>query len=120
MAKRQPKSRSLGQGYRARIRALAAMGATEAAILKAIPGLRPSELKLTLSIDSRRGRPPKSPTVRSLADVKRWRSTKRPRTLRAAVECIDYLLELLEQSQRTGTFPQIEPAKRGKTLPGFT
>jgi hypothetical protein len=120
MAKRQPKSRSLGRGYRARIRALAAMGATEAAILKAIPGLRPSELKLTLSIAARRGRPPKGPTVRSLADVKRWRSTKRPRTLRAAVECIDFLLELVEQKQRVGSLAQFEPAKRGKTLPGFS
>lgn len=96
------------------------MGASEASILKAIPGLRPSELKLTLSIASRRGRPLKAPTIRSLADVVRWRSTKRPRTLRAAVECIDYLLELVEQQQRTGTFAQIEPAKRGKTLPGFS
>ena len=96
------------------------MGATEAAILKAIPGLRPSELRLTLSIASRRGRPPSGPSIRSLADVKRWRSTKRPRTLRAAVECIDYLLELVEEKLRTGTFAQIEPAKRGKTLPGFS
>ena len=120
MAKRQPKSRALGQGYRARIRALAAIGATHAAILKAIPGLRPSELKLTLSIASRRGRPLKGPTIRSLADVKRWRSTKRPRTLRAAVECIDYLLQLVEQQQRAGTHGQPEPAKRGKTLPGFS
>ena len=115
MAKRPPKSRSLGRGYRARIRALAAIGVTEAAILAAMPGLRPSELRLTLALDSRRGRPPKEPTIRSLDDVKRWRSTKRPRTLRAAVECIDYLLELIEQKQ----LGQPEPPRRAKMLPGF-
>ena len=115
MAKRQNKSRSLGPGYRARIRALAAAGANEAAILEAMPGLRPSELRLTLSLEPQRGRPPKPRAIRSVADVKRWRSTKRPRTLRAAVECIDYLLEVLDEMQLV----QAEPAERGRPLPGF-
>lgn len=112
------RSRVLGRGYRARIRELVTLGMSKAEILAAIPGLKPSELALTLSISSRRGRPPKKPTIESVDAVKRWRATQRPRTLRAALECIDFLLGRLSELEQRDNTP--EPPKRGRTLPGFT
>jgi hypothetical protein len=118
MGKQPSKRQAPGPGYRAQIRELATIGTPEAEILKAIPGLRPSELRLTLSLPTQRGRPPKEPTIRSLEDVQRWRCTKRPRTIRAAVECIDYLLGFVEEKQHQET--SARSARRGRTLPGFT
>jgi hypothetical protein len=94
--KRKRRSRALGTGYRTEIRELRAAGMSEADVLRHMPGLSPSELAITLSLPSRRGRPPKEPTITSVAAVRRWRATKRPRTVRAAVECIDYLLSLID------------------------
>jgi hypothetical protein len=93
------KSRALGVGYRRHIRELRAAGASETDILRMMPGLRPSELALTLALGGKRGRPPKPPTVASVAAVRRWRATKRPRTLRAALECIDFLLGMLDREE---------------------
>jgi hypothetical protein len=86
-------------------------------ILQAMPGLRRSELELTLSVSERRGRPPKQPTIQSLAAVKRWRATQRPRTIRAALECIDFLLSRIETLNSKGADEQ---SARGRTLPGFS
>lgn len=69
---------------------------SEAEIQAAIPGLSSTELELTLSSSPRRGRPPKPPSIASIDAVRRWRATQRPRTLRAALECIDFLLARLE------------------------
>lgn len=112
------RSRALGRGYRARIRELATLGLSRDQILEAMPGLSASELALTLNVSSRRGRPPKMPTLASLEAVKRWRATRRPRTLRAALECIDFILAQLETLQQRGSIKEEKP--RGRTLPGFT
>jgi hypothetical protein len=112
------RSRSLGRGYRARIRELAALGLSKSQILEVMPGLRASELELTLSLSTRRGRPRKRPTIETVEAVKRWRATRRPRTLRAAIECIDLLLRLLQESERTAMVPSRQHPQR-KTLPGF-
>jgi hypothetical protein len=96
------RSRSLGRGYRARIRELAALGLSKSQILDVMPALRASELEVTLSLSPRRGRPPKRPTIATVEAVKRWRATQRPRTLRAAIECIDFLLEQLNRLERAG------------------
>lgn len=119
MGQNRPRQkRALGRGYRAQIRELAALGLSRAQILDAMPGLRASELQITLAVSSRRGRPPKPPTIASIEAVKRWRSTQRPRTMRAALECIDFLLKQLEATPQQGTNP--EQKLRGRTLPGFS
>ena len=96
-ASRPRPSRALGRGYRAHIRQLDKLGLSLAEILAEIPGLNASELELTLSRNPRRGRPPKRPSIESVEAVRRWRATQRPRTLRAALECIDFLLTQLER-----------------------
>ena len=92
---RRLNSRAAGPGYRTRIRELAAAGMTRVDIAHAI-GVRPSEVELTLALPARRGRPLKRPTIKSVAEVRRWRASQRPRTIRAALECIDYLLQLID------------------------
>ena len=87
--------RPAGRGYRAKIRTLAQLGMQVSEIARELR-IRPSEVALTLATPVTRGRPRKPGSVRSVADVKRWRATKRPRTLRAAVECIDFLLRVIE------------------------
>src|ERR1700712_3839631 len=109
---RTSRTRALGGGYRAKIRELDALGMTRVEILEAMPGLRASELDLTLSVSRRRGRPPKLPTITSLEAAKRWRSTQRPRTLRAAIECLDFLLEHLDRLQNHGVVEQEKPRGR--------
>jgi hypothetical protein len=91
-------SRAVGTGYRSQIRGLEAAGMSHAEIASTLR-VRPSEVEITLALSTRRGRPPKKQTVTSMAAVKRWRSTKRPRTIRAAVECIDYLLGVIDALQ---------------------
>lgn len=92
---RKRESRAVGPGYRAEIRALAAAGMTRSEIARTLR-VRPSEVTITLGLSPRRGRPPKKKTVTSIAVVRRWRATQRPRTLRAALECIDFLLEVID------------------------
>jgi hypothetical protein len=109
----------LGTGYRAKVRSLAAAGLSEEGILESIPGLTPWELQATLSTPSRRGRPPKAPTISTLDGVKRWRSTKRPRTIRAAVECIDFLLSVIELLEADARGPMASTLCRsGGLAPG--
>jgi hypothetical protein len=114
MGKRPVKRRAQGPGYRKMIRELAAAGLAREEILAAMPGLRPSELELTLAVQPRRGRPPKTPSITTIEAVQRWRATQRPRTLRAAVECIDCLLGLLERQAGEPRAGQRRP------LPGFS
>jgi hypothetical protein len=117
MERTPAQSRSLGRGYRARIRELHALGMSEAQILDTMPGLRRSELRVTLSLSQRRGRPPKNPTILSMEAVRRWRATQRPRTLRAALECIDFLLERVTELEQQR--PVAEVQKRHPSLLGF-
>lgn len=110
--------RAHGPGYRDRIRELSALGVATSEIRKLMPGLRASEIERTLAISPRRGRPLKKPTVHSITAVKRWRATQRPRTMRAALECIDFLLSIVEADGHSDL--AADEAVPSRTLPGFS